>query len=237
MELEFVVFLLQHKHDKNQFQPTTSVPGLSSDPSRHREYRGDGDDREDTANRSYRKTPLLLKSKHLMFTKAHTHARTHAHTHTHTHKTCSLSWFFRSVPWMTLSQQTSATLLASWHPSCNTIPTHLQQRSEPKAGIAEWAEQTLTCWRKPKRKIKWVLNRTLSSHGSLLPGSNLERAASGLCSLNFQNWVVSWITECRINCNIQKTNDNSEGMIKLKYLERNVTDENWIYKEIMNGFH
>ena len=29
------------------------VSGLSRDPPRHREYRGNGDDREDTPNRSY----------------------------------------------------------------------------------------------------------------------------------------------------------------------------------------
>jgi hypothetical protein len=42
------------------------VPGLSRDPPRHRIYReGDGDDRKDTPNPSYRKQPFLLKSNHL----------------------------------------------------------------------------------------------------------------------------------------------------------------------------
>jgi hypothetical protein len=40
----------------------------------HREYRGDGDNREDMSNRSYRKQPLLLYSNHLMF---------HQSTHTY----------------------------------------------------------------------------------------------------------------------------------------------------------
>ena len=53
MELVFVVLILQHQQDKNQFEPIRSAPGLSSDPPRHMLYRrGDGDDREDMSNRS-----------------------------------------------------------------------------------------------------------------------------------------------------------------------------------------
>lgn len=90
------------------------------------------------------------------------------------------------------------TLLASQHPFCHTIPctptsrtAYQQQRllcRGPKAGVCrvsrtdvDFLMQTIT-----KKIFMWILNKTITSQGSLFPESNLERVASLLLEAEHQ---------------------------------------------------
>jgi len=128
--------------------------------------RGDEDDMEDTPNRNYRKQPLLLKSNHLFFTRAHKLT------------SCSLPSYFQSDPTDNVFATNVSysvghlTFILQYDPR---TPSTTVAKRRAQGGISRVSKIKVELPTQTIKKFIWLLSKTVTSQGSLFPGSNLER--------------------------------------------------------------
>ena len=124
-----------------------------------------------------------------------------------------------------------STVVADWQNApCHYILAASTTKWKAKAVMAEWAEQSLTIRCKCYKEIKWVLNKTATSQGSLFLGSNLEWAASLLNCVTYTKDLYSRVDILFFVCALidnyirqtNKVHNIIDIILQLKYYNSNM---------------